>query len=665
MAERLEQNAFSRRVVVASSFICLMFGLLVVRLWYLQVVYGAYFRDLSENNRIRTVRTVPPRGTIYDRNEHVLVRNRPSFDVALILEDTPNVTETLKTLAEITGRDFQQLEKQLQSPGRGRHFEPRIVMSDVSREELAKVKVNSYRLPGVIINTVPARAYPNGGLGAQVLGYAREINKAQLDALQESGDYKTGDLIGQAGLEKQYEEELRGRSGYIQVEVDAMGHRRGELGIVNDQMGDDLYLTIDADMQRAAEEGLAGHRGAAVAIDPRTGEVLVLASAPTFDLNIFSGKMDAQDWEQIANDKNKPLSNRAIGSKYPPGSTFKLFMAMAGLASNKISPATELNCPGYYWFGGRPYRCHLHSGHGAVNMEKAITVSCNVYFYQVGQLLGIEGIEKYTRPFGFGAQTGIALPGEDPGILPSEEWKKQVRGERWYPGDTLPVSIGQGYMNVTPIQMAVATAALANGGTVFEPMLVKKIIDHQTGKVTQMLPHAVRNIPFDKSVFDTIRKFAVDVVNSPRGTGKKAAIPGIIVGGKTGTAQTSALGKESLGEKYKDHAWFISFAPAEDPKIAMAIIVENSGHGGTWAAPISRSVMEVYFRKLGMLTEPTEVAKTAKPAVAEPEPEPEPEEEDEDDALTFDTQAQEAEIQEPPVHPTPGNAAPRHENVGH
>ena len=365
--------------------------------------------------------------------------------------------------------------------------------------------------------------------------------------------------------------------------------------------------------------------------------MLALASAPTFDPNIFSGKIVAQDWEQVATDRQKPLSNRAISSKYPPGSTMKLFLATAGLAGKKISPQTELNCPGYYMFGGRAYKCHKHSGHGSVNMEKAITVSCNAYFYQLGQLLGIDGIEKYTRPFGFGSVTGIELPGEDPGILPSPDWKKQVRGERWYPGDTLPVSIGQGYLNVTPIQMAVAISALANGGTVYRPTLVKRIVDHQTGEVHENLPQVVRNIPFDKSVFDTIRTFAVGVVNDPHGTGKRAAIPGIAVAGKTGTAQTSVLGKESQGEQFKDHAWFISFAPAENPMIAMAIIVENSGHGGEFAAPISKRVMETYFRKLKMIPEEGQEQKQPPDEIVEPEEEVEDQE--------FDTQMQEAEIQ--------------------
>lgn len=605
MAGRAETTFLGRKLLLATTVVLTAIGLLCVRLWYLQCVYGAYFRDLSENNRIRTIRTIPPRGTIYDREERVLVRNRPAFDIALMVEDVPDIPETLRQLAEVTNRDAQQLQKQFQSRSRGRPFEPQVVMSDVTREELARIKVSSYKLPGVIVRAVPTRAYPNDTLAAQILGYTREITKQQLESLADK-DYKNGDLIGQTGIEKQWEEYLRGTAGYIQVEVDARGNRRGELGIVDDQSGDDMVLTIDLDLQAAAEKAFEGRRGAAVVLDPKSGEVLALLSSPSFNANIFSGKMVAQDWEQVATDRNKPLSNRAIGSKYPPGSTFKLFTAMAGLAAKKITPNTEVHCPGYYMFAGRPYRCHKRSGHGSVNLLRAITMSCNVYFYQLGQQLTISGINRYLTMFGFGQVSGIDIPGEDPGILPSEEWKKRVLGDRWYPGDTMPVSIGQGYVVVTPIQMAVAVSALANGGTVYRPFLVKKIIDHRTGEVTVREPAVVRQVDPDEvspEVIRTVREFSVNVVNDKRGTGKRAALPGVTVAGKTGTAQVGALGKESLGEHFKDHAWFIAFAPAEDPQIALAVIVENSGHGGEFAAPVSKQIMEVFFRKKGMLVE--------------------------------------------------------------
>lgn len=606
MAEKIDQNTFSNRLIYVYGFVSVMLFLLLVRLWYLQCIYGGYYRDQSENNRIRTVRTIPPRGVIYDRNAKILVSNRPAFDVALIMEDIQDINQLLKTLSEITGRDIEQLKKSLNTPNKGRHFEPRVVMADISWEELTKIKVNSYRLPGVIINSVPTRSYPGATIGAQLLGYAREITKIQLDNLQNKEEYHQGDLFGQSGVEKQWENILRGKSGYKQVEVDAMGHRRGELGIIKNQEGNDLYLTLDLDLQQAAENGLAGRKGAVVALDPRNGEVLALASAPAVDANMFSGKMDAQAWEQVTTNKDKPLTNRAISSKYPPGSTFKLFMAMAGLADKKISTQTHINCPGYYMFAGRPYKCHKHSGHGSVDLQKAITVSCNVFFYQLGQLLDIENIEKYGKMFGFGETTGIELPGEDPGILPSDEWKKRVHKQKWYPGDTLPVSIGQGYMNVTPIQMAVGISVLANGGKIFRPHLIKKIYNHQTNEATEIQGELVRDSEIDPKAIETIRKFSIDVVNDAHGTGKKAALPGITVAGKTGTAQVGVLGKDKLDARFRDHAWFISFAPAENPMIAMAVIVENSGHGGEFAAPISKQVMEVYFKKLGMLKDEQE-----------------------------------------------------------
>ncbi len=607
MSEKLDQSLYNKRLVLVYGFTGTILFFLIVRLWYLQGIYGIYYRDQSENNRIRTVRTVPPRGIIYDRNNKILVSNRPSLDVALILEDIPNIDELLNILSEITGREIDQLKRNLNAPVKNSHFEPRVVMADVSFEELAKIRVNSYRLPGVIINSVPTRSYPGSTIGAQLLGYSREITKQQLDSLPNKNEYHQGDLFGQSGLEKQWENNLRGRSGYKQVEVDAMGHRRAELGIIKNLEGNDLFLTVDLDLQQAAENGLAGKRGAVVALDPRNGEVLALASSPAVDANIFSGKIDAQAWEKVSTNKDKPLTNRAISSKYPPGSTYKLFMAMAGLAAKKITPQTHFNCPGYYMFAGRPYKCHKHSGHGSVDLLKAITVSCNVYFYQVGQLLDIENIEKYGKMFGFGELSGIELPGEDPGILPSDEWKRKVHKQKWYPGDTLPVSIGQGYLNVTPLQMAVGISVLANGGKIYRPHIVRKIFNHQTQEEIDIKGELVKDSEIDPKAIETIRNFSISVVNDPHGTGKRAALPGITVAGKTGTAQVGVLGKDKLDERFKDHAWFISFAPAENPMIAMAVIVENSGHGGEFAAPISKQVMEVYFKKLGMLKEEVKV----------------------------------------------------------
>lgn len=623
MPDAVDQ-ALTKRLILARGAAVLLFLGLIARLWYLQGIQGEYFRDQSENNRLRTIRTVAPRGNIIDQHGTLLVRNRTSFDIGLILEDIENLEVTLRLLSEVTGRDIELMKKQLALPRKKMPFEPKTVIVDAPREEVAKIKANGYRLPGVIVSTVPARDYPYGGLGSQFAGYVREISKSQLDSFGADSGYRFGDMVGQAGLEKKYEKYLRGLSGVSKVEVDARGNRKGEITAVDVGEGADLVLGIDIDMQRAAEEGLAGRRGAVIAIDPNNGEILTLASSPSVDGALFSGKVDAKTWAAVTKDPNKPLANRAISARYPPGSTWKLFMAAAGLTHKKINSRTTFNCPGYFSLGGRPYKCHKHSGHGIVDLAKAITVSCNVYFYQLGQLLQLEGIEKFSRSFGFGTQTGIDLPGEEAGIVPSEKWKREVMKEKWYPGDTVPVSIGQGLMGVTPLQMAVAVAAIANGGTIYKPRLVRAIVPKDGTPPLVTEPEVRSRVDIDPASLDAIRQFSIGVVNDPRGTGKRAQLPGIVVAGKTGTAQVGVLGKEKLDDKFKDHAWFVSFAPADKPIIATAVIIENSGHGGEFAAPVSRQVMEAFFRKRGMLEQPT-VAVDHSPIIGEEDDSAEPE----------------------------------------
>lgn len=600
MTTGAEQPYYTARLVAAKMFALLCLAALLARLWYLQGIRGSFYRDLSENNRIRRIRTEAPRGNIFDREGRVLVRNRPALNVALMRGDVPDVPEAIKRLAEITGREEDKLVAQYESGKKSRPFEPKAVMFDISRSELARVEVNGYRLPGVIITHKPTRAYPNNALAAQLLGYTREISKSQFEVLRNSG-YWLGDSIGQSGLEKRFEETLRGRPGYIEVEVDARGNRRDELGIEDDRPGSDLQLTIDLDIQRAAEEALGGRKGSVVAVDPRNGEILALVSSPSFDANVFSGHMLAEQWERLANDPDKPLTNRAISSVYPPGSTIKLLWALAGLAEGKVTPNSPSYCPGYVKFWRRKYHCHKRTGHGQVNLEEAVTMSCNAYFYNLGQALGIDGMAKYMEMFRFGQKTGIDLPGEEVGTRPSKEWKLERYGERWYPGDTVPISIGQGYVVVTPLQLASVVAAVANGGKIFRPMLVKKIFSPQRSAVQEFAPTMIRAVPVAQKIFEKVRGYAVEVVNHKKGTGWRAKLEPVLVGGKTGTAQVGALGKEALGDRFKDHAWFVAFAPADNPTIALAAIVENSGHGGRFAAPVAKTVLEAYFRKLGMI----------------------------------------------------------------
>ncbi|MCC6220498.1 MAG: penicillin-binding protein 2 [Deltaproteobacteria bacterium] len=593
------KQQLASRFLVFGAVVCLAYSFLGVRLWYLQGIQGSYYRDLSENNRTRTVRTVAQRGRFFDRDSRLLVGNRPAFDLALMMEDVTDVEKLLLRLAQITDRDVPQLRAALQDQRRDQPFEPKVIVSDISREELARVMVHRHELPGVIVRVTPSRMYPYQDYLSHQFGYVRQISKTQLFAMDDKW-YKAGDKIGQSGLEKQWERRLRGETGYLRLEVDAHGNRRQELGIVDAQAGSDIYLTIDLDLQMAAEEALEGQRGAVVAIDPRNGEILAMASSPSFDANVFSGEMSGDQWLRIAKDPTHPLNNRAIATTYAPGSTFKLIMGIAGLAEGAISSSSTYNCPGFYYFAGRRYHCHKRAGHGTVDLKKAITVSCDSFFYQLGQALGIDNIARYAKMFGLGNVTGVRIPGEKTGVVPSQEWKMENLGERWYRGETLSVSIGQGFMSATPLQLANATAAISSFGKIYRPMIVSKIVNIQTGETEEFLPES-RDLPVDLKALSLIRNYAKSVVEDPSGTGKRAAVPGIEVAGKTGTAQVVALGKEGDSEKYKDHALFVSFAPFDEPSIAMAVVVENGGHGGETAAPISKKVMEVYFRKHGVI----------------------------------------------------------------
>ena len=379
------------------------------------------------------------------------------------------------------------------------------------------------------------------------------------------------------------------------MEVDASGNRRGELGIIDNVPGNDLYLSIDSDLQRVAETMLGEHSGAVVAIDPSNGEVLAIASNPSYDPNTFSGRMTSDEWRAVSENRANPLRNRAISDMYPPGSTFKLISTTAGLAEKVINENSSVTCPGYFMLGRR-WHCHKHSGHGHVALNDAVMQSCNVFFYNLGQMLGIERLSEYSALFGLGQLTGIDLPGEVSGLVPTPSWKKEKIGERWYPGDTIPFSIGQGYVSATPLQMALVASIIANGGTVYQPHLLKRVLNHENGQESVFAQRESHKIKISPTVWRKVQSLATGVVEGQRGTGKRAAIRGIVVGGKTGTAQAGAV-----GQGLEDHAWFISFAPVDAPRIAMAVLVEYGGHGGVTAAPISKAVMEVYFRKIGLL----------------------------------------------------------------
>ena len=586
------------RLLFARFFVTFFLLILVARLWYLQALMGGSFRDLSENNRTRRIRADAPRGNIFDRYGRLLVSNRPSFDVALMLEDIGDLNSVVDELGNLSGKERKDLEGRLKNAKSSRPFEPKVVLRDINRGELARISAHQYRLPGVMIEVRPQRKYPYGSLAAQLLGYTREISKTQLQSLRSEG-YQAGMYIGQSGIEKMFEPYLRGSHGYTQVEVDARGHRRRELGIKRYRVGHDIYLAIDLDLQLIAEKALGEHHGAVVGIEPNTGEILVLATSPSFDANMFSGEVSQKAWDELSKDPGRPLSNRSYASAYPPGSTFKLLLAAAGLEEGVIDNKSSYKCPGYYSFAGRRYHCHKRSGHGNVSLRRAITESCNAFFYQLGLELGIDRIHDYAKRFGLGKASDLGLPGEREGIVPSDEWKKREVGERWYPGETLSVAIGQGFLEASPLQIAVAVSALVNGGRLIQPRLLSRVMTRGGEEEILRSSAKKRSINISSAALEEVKTAMLSVVEDERGTGRRAALEGVRIGGKTGTAQVRSLKKSGNPEDELDHAWFVSAAPMDNPSLVLAVFVEHGGHGGIAAAPIARKIFKTHFEKRG------------------------------------------------------------------
>lgn len=593
------------RILVAIGFGSTVFLILLARLWYLQVVKGDHFRVLSENNRRRVVYIPPPRGQIFDRHGRVIVRNRPAFNIEFVTEESPDPEGTLNKLAEILSIDRAEIDRQISRSVKRRRYEPKIVLKDVDRDVLGLVRTHGYELPGVLINYYPARDYLYDDFAAHVIGYIREITKDQLDSSKYPG-YQRGDLIGQFGVEAKWEHFLQGQRGKEQVIVNARGIRipSGDRSLQIEKPGHNITLTLDFDAQDAADSALRDKKGAVVALNPATGEVLAMSSAPRFDPNIFTGEISAEQWTQLVAGPQKPMSNRAVQGGYPPGSVFKAIMGVAGLNEQLVSPSKQASCRGFLHFGNRNYHCHKRTGHGAVNLQEALIVSCDVYFYELGISLGVDRIHEYATQFGLGSPTGLNLVRELPGIVPSTKWKKKrfagTPEEKWYPGETLSVAIGQGALQVTPLQMAVAVSAILNGGQVLEPNLIKEIWSNDSGFKDAHFPKKViHQVDVNPQYLEIVRQGLIGVVNDPRGTGARARLPeefGIQVGGKTGTSQVVSLEFAKKGGNLDHHAWFVGFAPATNPEIVVAVIIENGGHGGVAAAPVAQQVMQAYFR---------------------------------------------------------------------
>ncbi len=592
-----EISGIRKRLSILAIIVLSLFAVLLFRLWELQIAQKEKYRTLSENNRIRVLPIKSPRGYIKDRHGALLVDNRPVFKLYMIPEEVPNIESLLSQIGGNINVDMEALKKRLKSHHK---FKPVLVKGDLSRNELAYLEEHRPDLSGTFIPVEPVRFYRYGPLASHLLGYLGEVNDDELR--NSSGkNYMAGDYKGKLGLEKAYEDVLRGHKGRKFVEVNARGRELRSLGDVEPRIGNNIILTIDLELQLLAEDLLGSERGAIVALDPTNGQVLAYVSKPSFDPNLFASGMRKQDWMALKKDEGHPLQDRVLDGQYPPGSVFKIITAVAALEEGVINEGDTYYCPGYYYFGGRAYRDWKKGGHGVVNIHRALVESCDVFFYQVGNKLGIDLINKYARGFGLGKTIGTILGREKPGLIPSTAWKRASLNKPWYPGETLSAAIGQGYVMVTPLQMAVVISSIANGGTIYLPQFVLHIEDAD-GRITRSFrPQALGSIPATPKTLKIVRKALWGVVNEPHGTGYKARIPWADVAGKTGTAQVIALGKidgkekDAIPKKHLDHAWFVSFAPFDNPVIAIALLVENAGRGGGSYAYIAKKLIENYL----------------------------------------------------------------------
>ncbi len=590
---------FRGRTQFLITAVSIVFLFLVGRLFLLQVLQGERFAYLSENNRIRLKKVPGTRGMVFDRRGQLLVDSRPSFDLLFVPEDASDPEPTLRSMARFLGRAEEELLKLLEQNKTRPPYEEIVLGRDIDWRSIVAVETRQLDLPGVTLRIRPRRSYLNNSMGAHLLGYVGEVSSRQLKLLKEKG-YGMGDEMGQFGLEKSWEPFLRGQSGGQQVEVDALGRRVRVLSQVEDVPGHNVHLTLDRDLQQTAYEALQGKAGAIVALDVNSGAILALVSTPSFDPNVFARGISSEEWRALVRDQRHPLTNRTVQGQYPPASTFKIVLAIAALEEGLISPETRISDPGYYVVGNRTFRDWKEGGHGLVDFHKAIVESCDVYFYQLGLRLGIDRIARYARLLGLGEKTGVELDDEKEGLIPDSEWKKRTFGQPWFSGETPSAAIGQGYVSVTPLQMASLMAAVANGGTLYRPWFVRKVESLDGTVVREYGPEKIRSVALKKSTLEYLRNALRDVINSGSGTGGRAKSSMVEIAGKTGTAQVVAMGggfikSEQLAYDIRDHAWFVAYAPADKPEIAVAVLVEHGGRGGAVAAPLVKKVIEKYF----------------------------------------------------------------------
>jgi penicillin-binding protein 2 len=611
-----DRRSLSIRLSVLQATVATVFLALGVAFWVFQVAQHQKFDEMADNNHRRRLPLPAPRGVLFDRNGKVLVENQNTFNLALDRDQTGNIEETLRLLAAATGADVASMRETVNRRRREPTYRPIVLVENATQAQVIAFRARQLELPGIIKQEVPARQYPRSEMAAHLFGYVGEASEADL-ARPEYAGAESGSMVGKAGVEQSYNKLLMGKDGDRLVVVNSRGREMAEASKHEPIEGRRIQLTIDADVQRATEEGFAhfGFNGAAVILDPRSGEVLSFTSLPAYNPNQFTGGIDQANWNSLLNNDLKPMQNRALQGRYSPGSTFKIAVATAALEEGIVTPDYRVFCPGGATFYGRFFKCWLAGGHGSVDMRHAIERSCNTYFYTLGNKLGVDRIHKWASILGLGERSGIDLPGELKGLVPSTAWKKTTAEPTWYPGETISVSIGQGQVNVTPISLAVMMMTVANGGTRYTPHVVKAVDDGK-GWEPVPAPPPQSTVKMKDSTIAALHEGLWLVVNGA-GTGGRSRIPGFNVAGKTGTAQVISIQGAKIAKgkmDVRDHGWFVFFAPHDKPEIAGVIFAEHAEHGHL-GAPIAKYAMETYFAKKEGRPLPTLPPKVAAPVV--------------------------------------------------
>ena len=596
MRVRENRRELNRRIEVARVLVGAVFALLAVSYWYVQIARGEYYFGLSENNRLRSVKVTAPRGFIFDRNGVALVENEPAYNLQLYRRETKDLPGSEAFAVGVLKLPLEQVRARVERALRNPEFEAVPIAENLGIEEVAAVEARAPEHPEFAVAVSQRRLYPHGVVASHAMGYLAEATADQIKAAP--GGYTLGDWIGQKGIEATYETLLMGVNGERRVVVDSHGREMAEQSRTPAQPGKNLFTTIDLGLQRVAEEYFRDRVGSAVAMDPRTGEILALVSSPSYDPNWFTRRVTGEQWSQLTDDPHHPLLNRAIQNTFSPGSTIKPFLAYGALAAGLVDPQARVFCPGYVDFYGRTFHCHMKQGHGWVNLRDAIKVSCDVYFYTLGRRLGIERIAEIARGFGLGEPTGIDLQFEKGGLVPSEEWALAKRRARWYPSETISVAIGQGPLLVTPIQLARALSGLVENGRLPTPHLFLASQDPRTGERLRYRAEVRQGPTLEASKAAIVKDGMRAVLNEPGGTAYLSRVETVDAGGKTGTAQV--VGRESglaAEGNYEDHAWFIGFAPVANPQMVVVVFVENGGHGSSAAAPLAKQLFARRFGK--------------------------------------------------------------------